>query len=214
MVKITHNKALLITGKLIPLFSKHHEGRGVIVLVKRAMLADRKRDIQDCSKKITDADIDLSTFHVQQELTDKQEHRVYALTIFYDGRCPLCVREMRQLKQRDDANAIQLIDLHSEQFTPFASRINAHAADRILHGLTADNQLLLGLDVTHQAWSLVGRGWMTAPLRWPVIRWFADHGYRFFARHRNRIAYLLTGERECQHCAIGPNSAVSKRKSS
>ncbi|WP_127347821.1 thiol-disulfide oxidoreductase DCC family protein [Pseudidiomarina mangrovi] len=135
-----------------------------------------------------------------------------ALTVFYDGRCPLCVREMRQLKRRDHANAILLIDLHSEQFTPFSGQIDALAADRILHGLTDDNQLLLGLDVTHRAWSLVGRGWMTAPLRWPVIRWFADHGYLFFARHRNRIAYLLTGERVCQQCAIEPNSTASKRK--
>lgn len=134
-----------------------------------------------------------------------------ALTVFYDGRCPLCVREMRQLKRRDGANAIQLIDLHSEQFSPYAGRIDAVAADQILHGLTADGQLLLGLDVTHKAWSLVGRGWLTAPLRWPLIRWFADHGYRFFARHRSRIAYVLTGEKQCQQCAIEPNSPPSKR---
>lgn len=133
------------------------------------------------------------------------------LTVFYDGRCPLCVREMRQLKQRDQANTIELIDLHSEQFSPYAGRIDALAANQILHGLTADNQLLLGLDVTHRAWSLVGRGWMTAPLRWPLIRWFADHCYRFFARHRARIAYMLTGEKECQQCSIEPNSTSSKR---
>ncbi len=136
---------------------------------------------------------------------------MYALTVFYDGRCPLCVREMRHLKQRDTSHAIQLIDLHSEQFTPYAGRIDAVAANEVLHGLTADDQLLLGLDVTHRAWSLVGRGWLTAPLRWPLIRWFADHGYRFFARHRSRIAYVLTGEKECQQCSIEPHKKSVKR---
>ena len=135
-----------------------------------------------------------------------------ALTIFFDGKCPLCVREMRHLKARDRQQRITLVDLHSEQFSPYADRIDALEADRILHGLTADGQIILGLDVTHQAWSLVGRGWMTAPLRWPLIRWFADHGYRFFARHRSRIAFMLTGEKECQQCAIEPNPSLSKRE--
>ncbi len=137
---------------------------------------------------------------------------MYALTVFYDGRCPLCVREMRQLKQRDHAQAIQLIDLHSEQFSDYADRIDAHAANQVLHGLTADNQLLLGLDVTHRAWSLVGRGWLTAPLRWPLLGWFADHAYRFFARHRSRIAYVMTGEKECQQCSLDSPSQRDKSK--
>lgn len=129
-----------------------------------------------------------------------------ALTIFYDGKCPLCVREMRHLKAKDRKHQITFIDLHGEQFAPYADRIDAVAADRILHGLTADAQIIRGLDVTHRAWSLVGRGWLTAPLRWPVLRWFADHGYRFFARHRNRIAYLVTGEQQCQQCSLDPRT--------
>jgi predicted DCC family thiol-disulfide oxidoreductase YuxK len=63
--------------------------------------------------------------------------------------------------------------------------------DRI-HGQLEDGSMLIGLDVTHKAWDLLGKGWLYGPLRWPIIRIFADFGHRFFAKHRHRISYWLT----------------------
>lgn len=48
----------------------------------------------------------------------------------------------------------------------------------------AQNNLLLGLDVTYQAWKLVGKGWLYASLRLPNIRPFADWLYIKFANNR------------------------------
>ena len=55
--------------------------------------------------------------------------------------------------------------------------------------------MVTGLDATHAAWQAVGRGWLYAPLRWPVIRIVADMAYNLFARNRYTISYLLTGRR-------------------
>jgi len=124
------------------------------------------------------------------------------LTIFYDGGCPLCVREMRHLKRLDKHQKMAFEDINAGDFNQRYPQVSFTRANQILHGMNADGEMLYGLDVTHAAWSLVGRGWLTAPLRWPLIRGLADKGYLFFARNRNSISKLLTGKSRCDVCSI------------
>ena len=37
------------------------------------------------------------------------------LTIFYDGQCPLCIKEMEYLKRCDKNNLIGLVDIHQNK---------------------------------------------------------------------------------------------------
>lgn len=124
------------------------------------------------------------------------------LTIFYDGGCPLCVHEMRQLKRRDKKQQIQFEDVHAEGFSERYPHIDTSAANTILHGQLQSGELIYGLDVTYKAWSLVGRGWLIAPLRWPGIRFLADKVYLWFARNRYSISKALTGKSRCEQCSL------------
>lgn len=125
-----------------------------------------------------------------------------ALIIFYDGGCPLCVKEMRHLKRLDHDGAIQFENVNKSDFRERYPNVDIEKANRYLHGQKRSGDMVYGLDVTHEAWSLVGKGWMIAPLRWPVIRWFADKAYLFFARHRLRFSKLFTGKSRCDDCSI------------
>jgi predicted DCC family thiol-disulfide oxidoreductase YuxK len=69
-----------------------------------------------------------------------------------------------------------------------------------MHGLYADGTLIYGLDVAHQSWRAVGQKRWLGFLRLPVMRWFSDLGYLFFARYRYGISYILTGQRRCEPC--------------
>lgn len=124
------------------------------------------------------------------------------LTLFYDGHCPLCVKEIRILKRSDHLGRIQLEDIHAPDFDRRYPQLDPLQAEKILHGLTAEGEWLTGLDVTVKAWRLVNRHRWLAVLRWPLIRPLADLAYRFFARHRQTVALLLTGQRQCQRCVI------------
>lgn len=124
------------------------------------------------------------------------------LIIFYDGGCPLCIKEMRHLKKLDAGQKIQFENINEDDFNQRFPEVNIENANAYLHGRLPNGDMVYGLDVTHAAWSQVGKGWLIAPLRWPVIRWFADKTYLFFARHRNRISKLLTGEERCSQCSI------------
>ncbi len=118
------------------------------------------------------------------------------LTIFYDGTCPLCAKEMRALEKKDTHKQIRTVDIYSDTFSGYP-QIDPTKANTILHALDHNDKLLLGLDVTYRAWQLVGRGWLYAPLRWPLIRLVADWLYLRFANNRYRISYWLTGNSRC-----------------
>jgi predicted DCC family thiol-disulfide oxidoreductase YuxK len=120
-------------------------------------------------------------------------------TIFYDGACPLCSIEINHLKKRDHSEKLGFVDINHPSFSKQYPNLDWQAMNERIHGQLADGTWLIGLDVTHKAWSLVGKGWLYAPLRWPVIRWFADHFYVWFARHRHEIAYLLTRKKRCEN---------------
>lgn len=119
------------------------------------------------------------------------------LRVFYDGSCPLCVAEMKQLAATDRDGHVELQDITRPGFAERFPHIDPVQADRILHGESDDGTQLYGLDVTARAWSLAGKGWRVNWLRWPVIRLVADRVYLFFARHRRRISRFLTGESRC-----------------
>ena len=132
------------------------------------------------------------------------------LTIYYDALCPLCHREMQQIKRRDLQQKITLVDINRIDFEDTYPHIDRIKANQILHGQRASGELLLGLDVTHAAWSLVGAGKFTGLLRLPLIRQVADRAYLLFARHRYRISWLLTGKKRLAGRACPDGTCATK----
>jgi predicted DCC family thiol-disulfide oxidoreductase YuxK len=132
------------------------------------------------------------------------------LIIFYDGQCPLCLKEMRHLMRLDKDKQLRLIDIYGNSFVDEFPEMQDKPVLQKLHGYLVTSQLkgpdsrqlLTGLDVTYHAWRLAGKGWMVKPLRWPVIRTISDYLYLWFARHRFRLSYLLTGQRRCNQCQL------------
>lgn len=131
-----------------------------------------------------------------------------SLSIFYDSQCPLCVMEMRSLKARDLNGLISLEDIWQEDFSQRFPHIDPAAANQILHAIDDKGRLLLGLDVTAEAWALVGINRYRI-LRWPIVKFLADFLYRCFARHRYSFSKLLTGQaRLCSSdsCSVSPKT--------
>ena len=112
----------------------------------------------------------------------------HILRVYFDGQCPLCLAEIRHLRRLDLQGSLDLQDINSPDFEVRFPHVDKREADRILHGELRDGTLIKGLDVTCLAWRLVGKGNWFAFLRWPLIRPFADCGYRLFARHRHRLS--------------------------
>ena len=115
------------------------------------------------------------------------------LTVLYDGGCPLCLREVRGLQQRDqrrhgDQPRLAFVDIDRNDYDPEAHQgiSYAEAMGRI-HAIDADGQVLRDVAVFRRAYALVGLGWLYAPTRWPLLGPLADGAYGLWAAGRLRI---------------------------
>jgi len=107
------------------------------------------------------------------------------------------------LRAYDTEKKLVFEDIHAPDFPQRFEYIDREKANAVLHGQLSNGEMIYGLDVTCIAWRTVGRHrWLTI-LRWPVIRWFADLAYLFFARYRNTISSLFiwrNRSKDCQSC--------------
>lgn len=127
------------------------------------------------------------------------------LTLFFDGTCPLCAKEMDHLNKKNNGS-LGFVDITLPNALKDYPQINFTRAMAILHGLNSNNELLLGLDANCKAWDLLGYGWRVNWLRWPIVRSMSDWGYLIFARNRYKISGWLTGQKRCSTCFVTPKN--------
>ena len=110
------------------------------------------------------------------------------LTVYYDGACSVCSREIRFYAARSPH--LELVDISAEEF-----QARQHGRDQEdfmarLHVRDAAGQWHLGVDGFRAIWlTMPGRAyhWLARLLDWPVLRQLAEWGYRLFARYRHLL---------------------------
>ena len=129
------------------------------------------------------------------------------LTLYYDGRCPFCVKAMRRLQAWNTAGRLDFADIRRPGFDPSFLGVDMAALDRELHGRTREGSVLAGIDCMLVAYTLVGRGWLVWPLRIRFLRPLLARAYRWFARHRyaisRRLGIRLPPACDGDTCSIG-----------
>lgn len=119
---------------------------------------------------------------------------------------------MQHLSRIDKDRSLSFFDIHNPKLLIEHSDINFSDANDILHGKTANGEVLKGLDVTYEAWRLVGKGYLIAPLRWFWLRPIADKVYLLFAKNRFTVSRWLTGKPRCtENCELplGPKKKMN-----
>ena len=119
------------------------------------------------------------------------------IRVFYDGACPLCLREVRMLRRLDRSRRIDFVDIAAAEYDAAFYDLPYDRAMARIHAVTPAGEMLTGVEVFRRLYAAVGLGWLVAPTRWPLLRGLADRAYELFARHRLR----LTGRSES--CASG-----------
>jgi predicted DCC family thiol-disulfide oxidoreductase YuxK len=113
------------------------------------------------------------------------------LTLYYDGHCAICTREVARLAGWDGAGKLAFVDIAQAGFDPADAGASMAELNREMHSRTAQGELLVGVDSMLAAYRLVGRGARVWPLRVPLLRGVLAWAYRLFARHRYAISRLL-----------------------
>jgi predicted DCC family thiol-disulfide oxidoreductase YuxK len=115
------------------------------------------------------------------------------LTLLYDGGCPLCLREVRFLEQRDrrlhpDAPRLEFVDIDAADYAPAAhGGIGYREAMGRIHAIAADGTVLRDVAVFRRAYALVGLGWLYAPTGWPLLAPLVNLAYGLWAAARLKL---------------------------
>lgn len=118
--------------------------------------------------------------------------------VFYDGDCPICVREIRMLEKLDRDRKILFTDITSPAFDPKTIGVEWDTLMRKIHGRLPSGELVEGVEVFRQLYAAVGAGPLVAITRLPGISHALELGYELFAKNRLR----LTGRCSDDRCAV------------
>lgn len=119
---------------------------------------------------------------------------VRSITVFYDGGCPLCRREVAAYRRLDKAGIIQWRDAAAEALDPAVDGLSSAQALQRMHIRRADGSFATGAAAFAEIWQALPPFRPLAALaRLPGALWVMERGYRTFLRVRP----VLTGRRAC-----------------
>ncbi len=109
-----------------------------------------------------------------------------ALTVYYDGSCPLCQREIALYRRNPASQAFAWVDV--SQPTALGEGLDCARAMARFHVRTADGRLFDGAAAFSQLWRRLPGwrllGWVSAV---PPISWLSEGLYRAFLPLRPRL---------------------------
>tara|TARA_Y100001968_G_C19368639_1_gene723916 strand:+ start:423 stop:824 length:402 start_codon:yes stop_codon:yes gene_type:complete len=126
------------------------------------------------------------------------------LTIFFDGGCPLCKREVDFLQSRNQMNYLKFVDINSSDFARDLSYgVTYKQAMERIHALKSDGSLIKDIEVFQEAYNLIGLGWIYAPTKLPIINKIVDILYGIWAKYRLKITFRPSLDKLCQEKDCG-----------
>ncbi len=114
--------------------------------------------------------------------TDRDPAAESSATVYYDGACPLCSREIGTYRRLRGADQLCWIDV-SRQEAPLGPGLTREAALARFHVRMADGALVSGGAAFVRLWGcLPGLRWLAAIAARPPFSWALEPAYRLFLR--------------------------------
>ena len=128
----------------------------------------------------------------------------FNIELFFDGACPLCMREVRLLKRLDRERRVRFTDIAAKDFDPSALGLDMATLMARIHGRLPDGTIVEGVEVFRKVYEAIGLRLLAKVSRWPAISALADVAYEIFAKNRLR----LTGR--CDHASCGVSDGAHR----
>ena len=119
------------------------------------------------------------------------------LTIFFDGGCPLCKREVDFMNSRNQKGYLKFIDINSADFSFDKYGITYKQAMDRIHAQRLDGSIIRDIKVFQEAYNLIGLGWIYAPTKLPIVDKFIEFIYGIWAKYRLKITFRPSIEKLC-----------------
>ncbi|KAK3030091.1 hypothetical protein RJ639_037639 [Escallonia herrerae] len=137
---------------------------------------------------------------------EEQSSQNWKIKMLYDGECPLCMREVNMLRERDKSyQAIKFVDISSDEYSPEENQgLDYKTVMGRIHAILSDGTVVTDVEniliaqknvTTHRdlmqafrrLYEAVGLGWVYAITKYEPMAAIADAVYGVWAKYRLEI---------------------------
>lgn len=118
----------------------------------------------------------------------------FDIEVFFDGDCPLCLKEIQMLQRMDRKERIRFTDIAAPDFQASSVGLSWETLMDRIHGRLPDGTLIEGVEVFRQLYGAVGFGPLVTLTRLRGISALLDLGYRTFAKNRLKLTGRCTND--------------------
>lgn len=111
----------------------------------------------------------------------------YPLTVFFDGACPICDREIALMRRLDRQRRLIFCDFSRRDYDPTSINVSSADLGRVIHARWGNGSVIIGVDVFRAMWEAVGLGFLARLSRVSVVEPLILKAYAWFARNRLRL---------------------------
>lgn len=113
----------------------------------------------------------------------------WRIKMLYDGECPLCMREVNMLRERNKSyGAINFVDISSKDYSPKDNQdlVYETAMGRI-HAILSDGTIVTDVEAFRRLYEEVGLGWVYAVTKYEPVANIANAVYGVWAKYRMEV---------------------------
>lgn len=113
----------------------------------------------------------------------------WKIKMLYDGECPLCMREVNMLQERNKLyGTIKFVDISSNDYSPKENAgLDYKTVMGRIHAILYDGTVLTDVAAFKGLYEEVGLGWVYAITKYKPIAIMADAIYAVWAKYRLQI---------------------------
>ncbi|PAN40649.1 hypothetical protein PAHAL_7G330800 [Panicum hallii] len=113
----------------------------------------------------------------------------WRIKMLYDGDCPLCMREVNMLRERNKSyGAIKFVDISSKDYSPDDNQgLDYETAMGRIHAILSDGTIVTDVEAFRRLYEEVGLGWVYAVTKYEPVATMANAVYGVWAKYRMPI---------------------------
>ena len=128
------------------------------------------------------------------------------ITVYYDGLCHLCSREILHYRKQAGQDQIIFVDITDDAFDAAAENLDSKKIHEAMHVRKSSGQIATGIDAFITIWqTLPNYHWLARLAKISLVRAMLVIGYNVFAKIR---PYL---PRKTKDCETSPYCEIKKK---
>ncbi|XP_030938346.1 uncharacterized protein At5g50100, chloroplastic isoform X3 [Quercus lobata] len=137
-------------------------------------------------RAISEATVDPLTPKKEDE---EQSPQNWTIKMLYDGDCPLCMREVNMLRERNkDYGTIKFVDISSDEYSPEENQgLDYKTVMGRIHAILSDGTVVTDVEAFRRLYEQIGLGWVYAITKYEPIATITDAVYGVWAKYRLQI---------------------------